>query len=224
MSLDNVSQSDTLLKLVDGGKLGDDQLANCISWLNPEELARYRRFIKPQRQQQFLIGRGLLRLMLSELLGVRPMAISLSERDGNAPVLNWPTSAPFFSISHSGPWIACALSQSMAVGLDIEVKNLSRDLNALAAHAFDDIEREQFSKLSGDERLQCFYELWSHKEARYKLFSNIDSNIDSINKSKNVSHCVALSHPELSVVLCSEHALSAPPQLAEVNCSTLFLD
>ena len=218
--LTNVSQSDILLWLIDGRKLGDDQLVRCICWLNPAELARYRRFIRPQRQRQFLIGRSLLRAALSKLLGVEPMDISLSERDANAPFLNWPTSASFFSISHSGPWVSCVVSQHIVVGLDIEMKNPDRDLDALAAHVFDETEMEQLSKLIGDERLKCFYELWSHKEARYKLFSNVDSN----NKSKSAGYCIALTHPELSVVLCSQDILSVPPPIVEVSFSMLISD
>lgn len=221
MSATHVSQSDTLLWLIDGRKLADDQLRRCICWLNPEELARYDRFIRPQRQRQFLIGRSLLRAALGTLLKVAPMHISLSERVGNAPVLNWPTSVPFFSISHSGPWVACLVSENIAMGLDIEMKNPDRDLDALAAHAFDQAEMAQFSKLTGqEERLNCFYELWSYKEARYKLHSNIDLN----NMSKNLDHCIVFAHPELSVVLCSQDLLTVPLPLVEVNFSTLISD
>ena len=218
MSLTTAPQSGSVLWLIDGRKLSDDQLERCIFWLNTEELARYRRFIRSQRQRQFLIGRSLLRAALGKLCKVAPSDISLSERIANAPLLNWPTTAPFFSISHSGPWVACAVSQNFAVGLDIEVKNPIRDLDALAAHAFDETEMAQFSQLVGDERLNFFYELWSHKEARYKLLSNIDSN----NKSKSTAHCIALRHPELSVVLCSHDILTEPPPIVEVDFSMLI--
>ena len=222
MMLTNVLNSDILLWLIDGRKLADDRLAHCISWLNPEELARYRCFIRPQRQRQFLIGRSLLRTALSTLLKVTPTDISLIERAANAPLLHCSPSTPFFSISHSGPWVICAVSPHSVVGIDIEMKNPDRDLDAIAAHAFDETEVEQLSKLIGDERLKYFYELWSHKEAYYKLFSNVDSNKDSNNKVESGGHCIALTHPELSVVLCSQDVLRVPPVLVEVNFSTLI--
>ena len=224
--LTNVPNSDILLWLIDARKLADDQLAHCICWLNPEELARYRRFIRPQRQRQFLIGRCLLRAALSKLLKLAPTDISLTESAANAPLLHCSPSTPFFSISHSGPWVICAVSPHCVVGIDIEMKNPDRDLDAIAAHAFDETEVEQLSKLIGDERLKYFYELWSHKEAYYKLLSNVDSNKDSNKDSKNKvesgGHCIALTHSELSVVLCSQDVLRVPPVLVEVNFSTLI--
>lgn len=230
----HVSQPDISLLLLDGRELSDEHLVPCISWLNPEELSRYHRFIRPQRQRQFLIGRSLLRLALGKLLGVTPARISLRERDGNAPVVNWPTPAPFFSISHSGAWVACAISRHFAVGLDIEVENPKRDLDALAQQVFDAPELEQLSKLSGHEKLKFFYELWSHQEARYKLRSNLKTKIDSNGtstidtkfrskyQSEEVEHFVVFAHPELSVVLCGELALPELPKLTEVSWPTLF--
>lgn len=193
--------------------LSEQELAGLFLLLSPAETLRYRRFVRPQRQRQFLIGRSLLRLALGKLLGVPPVGISLSERAGNAPLLNWPAPAPFFSISHSGPWVACAVSQDSAVGLDIEMKDPGRELEALAAQAFDQDEMSRFNKLAVHERLTGFYELWSSKEARYKLASSINSN----SYSNEAAHCLCFAHPELSVVLCSEFALSESPSLVEVT-------
>jgi 4'-phosphopantetheinyl transferase len=79
---------------------------------------------------------------------------------------------PGFSIAHSGRWVACAVSAQTALGLDIEMKDGARDLNALAAQAFDSVEMSQWERLQGlpgDQRVEGFYRLWSEKEARFKL-------------------------------------------------------
>lgn len=191
--------------LVDGRTVGDDILARYVAWLNPAELERYQCFVRPERQRQFLIGRVLLRLALGNLLNVQAASISLTERSGNAPLLNWPKPAPGFSLSHSGPWVACAVSAQTALGLDIEVKNAARDLTLLSEQAFDADDIAWIHAQPDDRRVAAFYGLWSSKEARYKLAS-------SHNLTSGAS-CIVLSHPDISMALCSALSLMAVPKL-----------
>lgn len=186
--------------------MSDEQLLAHLAWLNSDEVARYRSFIRPERQRQFLIGRSLLRYKLGKLLGVRPEAISFSERPGYAPLLNWMGAAPEFSLSHSGPWIACAISTQTALGLDIEVMNSERDLLALSEQALDADDVTLIKGLQGKARVMAFYECWSKKEARYKLASMCGSESED--------NCIKLSHPEISIVLCSALPLAETPMLA----------
>jgi 4'-phosphopantetheinyl transferase len=187
--------------LFDGRTVGDQELLPRLDWLNAAETERYRRFVRPERQRQFLIGRILLRLALGELLGVQPRTISLTERPNQAPLLNWPLPAPGFSLSHSGPWIACAVSAQTALGLDIEVMNPDRDLVALSEQAFDADDTATVEALQGDAKVTMFYRLWSKKEARYKLVSGAGRfAVDSYH---------VLAHPDISIVLCSEYPLDS---------------
>lgn len=185
--------------LVDSRTVDDEKLLQHISWLNADELQRYQRFLRLERQRQFLTGRILLRFALGKLLGVAPASISLSERPGHAPLLNWPQSAPGYSISHSGPWVACAVSAHTSLGLDIELLDAERDLPALAEQAFDADVAALLGSKTGCDRVHAFYALWSEKEARYKLASTtgISSN----------GSCIGLPHADLSIVLCSAQPL-----------------
>lgn len=187
--------------LVDGRTVGDDELARYAAWLNPAEAERYQRFVRSERQRQFLIGRVVLRLALGRLFGVQADTISLIERPGYAPILNWAEPVPGFSLSHSGPWVACAVSAQTALGLDIEVMDPSRDFVALSEQAFDADEIAWFNAQPAKARAAAFYELWSIKEANYKLAAT--------NGLKTGENCIALSHPDISVVLCSAVPLAA---------------
>jgi 4'-phosphopantetheinyl transferase len=190
--------------LVDGRTVDDEIiLLSCLGWLNPAETERYRRFLRPERQRQFLIGRILLRHALGDLLEVPPQKISLTERVTQAPLLNWPSPTPGFSLSHSGPWIACAVSMQTMLGLDVEMKNADRDLIALGEQAFDAGDAALIKAKQGEDRIAIFYELWSKKEASYKLASTCGSNVNE--------NYIVLSHPEISIVLCSEQPLAAAP-------------
>lgn len=175
--------------------MGDELFLPFFCWLTAAEVERYRRFVRPERQRQFLIGRLLLRHALGNLLGVHPQAISLTERPGLAPLLNWESSPHGFSLSHSGPWIACAVSAQTALGLDIEMMDSQRDLVALGEQVFDAAEAAAISALADDVRAAAFYELWSRKEASYKLASTSTTGMEE--------NWFVLAHPDISIVLCS---------------------
>ena len=190
--------------LVDARAVGNEELVSFHSLLSASEAARFQRFMRRQRQRQFLIGRVLLRIALGKLLNMATDTINFAERSGQAPQLILPDPAlgmPGFSLSHSGDWVACAVSADTALGLDIEVIDPARDINALAGQAFDAGQAACLRKLDGPARLAAFYRMWSEQEARYKLGACASPS------------CIALAHASLSIVLCSAQPFSAAPTL-----------
>ena len=145
----------------------------------------------------------LLRTVLAQALGVPPAIIVLEERAGQAPRLLSPAGAVHFSLSHSGHWIACAVSRQTALGLDIEVMNAKRDVLALARQAFGDAVANHLAAMPREQQLASFYRRWSEYEARYKL--GVEAG--------EAASCVALAHAELSIVLCSAAPLAQRPVL-----------
>ena len=191
--------------LVDSSVLDDAALTPLLDWLGASELARYRQFARPQRRRQFLVGRVLLRQALAPLLGMSARAIALLEQRGAAPRLVLPAGAQAgFSISHSGPWVACAVSADTALGLDIEMFDAARDLTALAAQAFDAHTCAWLEARPPQERVGDFYRLWSAQEARIKL-------------GVEGGHASVLDHPQLAIALCSAAPLSMPARLVVAN-------
>lgn len=194
-----------LIWLADASAMTDASQQRHLAWLTPGELARHGRFVREQRRRQFVAGRVLLRMALAPLLRVPPEKVLLEERNGQSPRLLAPVAgcaAPGFSISHSGRWVACAVGEQ-AVGLDIEVRDSSRDLSALAKQAFDADEMARWQQMQRWEdaaRVEGFYRLWSEKEARFKLGLAVGG------------HCIAVPHEELSVVLCTAVELTGAPQ------------
>jgi 4'-phosphopantetheinyl transferase len=185
--------------LLDAGALAEETLASCSGWLDTSEHQRLARFIRPARRRQFLAGRALARQALGLVLGTRPEAVRLQDRPGCAPALVSPAAGTAgFSISHSGRWVACAVSASSKVGLDIELVDPGRDIDALAAQAFDERQQAWLAARPQDTRLRDFYSLWSAAEARFKLGMPAETTFD-------------LSTPELSIVLCSDEVLSLAP-------------
>ena len=176
-----------LLARTDG--LDDARLAYYGEWLSAGE--RERTFVRPARRRQFIAARALLRIGLGTMLHVPPHAVVLGGRAGSAPWLIAPgVPMPGLSVSHSGHWVACALSGDAPLGLDIELPDPARDVAALAEHAFDTATCARLAVLPEDERRRAFHAAWCGQEARVKL-------------GLEGAACVELAHPELAIVICS---------------------
>lgn len=204
--------SATLLWLTDAGALPEARLKGFAAWLGEGERIRCARFPRAQRRRQFIVGRALLRLALGRLLDVAPGSIVLRERPDNAPALETPAPDGLgFSISHSGPWVACAASLEGAVGLDIERIDLRRDALALARQALGPQALARLRGYEGEERSHAFYRMWCLHEARIKLGG--PSAADYF-----------FERPGLALALRCARPLPAPPAPRMVELERLAMD
>ncbi|HEY0061238.1 MAG TPA: 4'-phosphopantetheinyl transferase superfamily protein [Telluria sp.] len=191
-----------LVWLVDGAALDDAQLAGYLHWLSPSEQTRYGAFVRRERRRQFVIGRVLLRQMLGRLLDLPAEGVVLQERTAAAPQLDHPAAAAIgLSISHSGPWVACAASLDSKVGLDIEVVDPARDIGALAEQAFTQEERDWLAARPLASRTRDFYDMWCAQEARIKL------------GRASALHTAALGTAQLAIALCCSTVQTQAPAL-----------
>jgi 4'-phosphopantetheinyl transferase len=187
--------------LLDSRTIDPAALATYEAWLGASERQRLAGFARQERRTQFVLGRALLRCALAPALGLESATIPLIERHANAPLLDVPRPA-FFSISHSGPWIACAVSASTPLGLDIERIDAARDIAALAAQVCDAPQQVMLASLPAAQQARAFYQIWSTAEARVKL--GVPAAGESV-----------LPHPALSIVLCSAQPLPHAPVLLD---------
>ena len=189
----------TLLWLTDAGALPDATLEAYRGWLGEGERLRCARFVRAERRRQFIAGRALLRLALGRLLDLPPRSIVLRERPGNAPALDMPAPAGIgFSISHSGPWVACAATTEGALGLDIERIDQRRDVLAIARQAFGPAAVARLRECEGKDRAHAFYRMWCLHEAQVKLGSAGEAEY-------------VFEQPGLALALRSAHPLPAKP-------------
>ena len=194
-----------LLWLADTALLDDDWFAAGAAWLNDAERVRHERFLRAERRRQFVAGRVLLRMALGELLGVAAHAVAMTERPGNAPALAFPERPGLgLSISHSGQWVACAVSLTGPVGLDIERIDPARDVLAIAEQAFGPEEAGQLRALDAAARADAFYRMWCRYEAHIKL------------GGKGV-HDIFHAFPGLALVLSSMAALDVEPAMIDLR-------
>lgn len=176
------------------------ELLSMLDRLGPTERVRYQGFVRELRRSQFLAGRLLLRDAVAQTLGCSTADISLLERAGLAPLLfvGGRQHDCGFSISHSANWVACACSATARLGLDIELLNARRDVRALAARSFDAQDMDWF--LNQPDQVAAFYQLWSRKEARFKLQQNHSKPL--------IEYGVEVAHPAVSVVVVADREIS----------------
>ena len=91
-----------------------DELSAWESWLTEEKRRRLSRLPEKKRKLS-LCGDGLARQMLGEVLDIAPADIVFTYTESGKPL----TAGAFFSISHSGDTVGCAVSDR-EVGLDVE--------------------------------------------------------------------------------------------------------
>lgn len=157
--------------------MSGDDLDFFANRLSASERSRCARFARRERQRQFLLGRALLRVAVARLTGLSPDAFDVIERAGDAPRITVPAgrcSIPYFSLSHSGEWIGCAISSNARLGLDIEAVDPARDILAASQIGFHAEEHAWLLRQPDSTRLSAFYELWCSREALYKLQSGLE--------------------------------------------------
>ena len=143
-----------------------------LDWLSDGELARYQNITSLLRKSQFLAGHYLVRKMAS--------------RAFNNPLSDWTycqdadrmrrlrcnkdaQSELYVSISHSGNWIAAAISHA-PIGIDIETFSKQRDFIAIANHVFSAAEISYLDSCRSEDLKQNFYLYWTLKESAAKQY------------------------------------------------------
>lgn len=84
------------------------------------------------------------------------------------PALSWPALPLDFNLSGSGDWLAMAVSDGAAVGVDIQYCDPGREVMTLARRFFRDEEVAQLQACAPSQRSDRFYDYWTLKEAHIK--------------------------------------------------------
>jgi 4'-phosphopantetheinyl transferase len=133
-----------------------------------DEADRASRFHFEPDRRRWLAGRAWVRRTLGAALGLAPHALALSPGPHGKPrVVDAP---PGFDCnwSHSGDWIALAISDSTPVGVDLELIRAGFPALEVAESFFTTAETAALARTRSPERERLFLRLWSAKEALMK--------------------------------------------------------
>ena len=216
--MNDCARPSATLWLLNASQVQEDDLAFFAGRLGASEAQRSSRFIRQERQRQFLLGRMLLRIAVADLTGLSVNEIHVNERPGNSPRLIFVGRRPLlanFSLSHSREWVACATSAQATLGLDIEVMDPRRDIFGISKIAFQPREHSWLKSQPKAERTSAFYSLWSAREALFKLQCNLGREFaglslfgDNNPLQSNGWHRYQLTMGNLSVEIFSDRQLS----------------
>lgn len=109
-----------------------------------------------------------MRGVLSNYTDTAPARLTISRGTQGKPALAWPSLALDFNVSGSGDWLAMAVSDGAAVGIDIEYCDPGRDVMTLARRFFRAAEVAELQACAAEQRSDRFYDYWTLKEARIK--------------------------------------------------------
>lgn len=146
----------------------DASLAGAIvGWLSPAELARAARFGRDALRRRYVVGRGMVRAVLADVLGVPPGDVPIARGRRGRPTLGGPD-APDFNVSHTGNVLLAAVGRGVTVGVDVERGARAIPVAALARRCLTAAERAELVPLDPEGARRRVLRLWTCKEAMSK--------------------------------------------------------
>lgn len=138
--------------------------------LDDEERTRVSRFHFEKHRRNFVVGRGVLRLLLSRYLGTQPEDVRFEYGAQGKPVLGGEHRAAWlrFNASHSGEMALYAFVRDCDVGVDVEVIKGDFATEEIAERYFSAPEIEALRALPLMEKPAAFFRFWTRKEAYIK--------------------------------------------------------
>lgn len=131
--------------------------------LSCQEKARVKRYRFERHQNQFIITRAILRILIGELLQQDPNNLIFEYTDLGQPRLAC-SEELYFSVSYSQHKVLYAFCKHPNIGIDIEYQ---RDLNIdwIAARYFSNKENQALKLLNPLQKQAAFFRGWTQKEA-----------------------------------------------------------
>ena len=136
-----------------------------LAVLSGDEQRKAREKVGAHRRDEYVCGRGLLRHLLQEATGLPADSHVISLTDEGKPTC---IGGPGVSVSHARGIVACAVTLTGDVGIDVEYVDENRDVERLAMEYFSPGENEWLRGQSSNS----FFMLWVLKEAWLKAIGS----------------------------------------------------
>ena len=138
--------------------------------LDPDELERASRFHFEKHRRHFIVGRGVLRQVLSHYLEAKPETFRFAYGAFGKPALSsaYESSRLRFNMSHSHGVALFAVAADKELGIDVEHVRANFASAEIARRFFARSEVETFEELPLEEQVAAFFRCWTRKEAYIK--------------------------------------------------------
>jgi len=133
--------------------------------LTPDEIQRADRFISDKVRDDFILGRGFLRVILGEHISADPAAVHFAYGTRGKPSLVG--SVVRFNLSHADDMLLLGVSDDRELGVDVERIRPMANMDTVARSNFSPLEQRVYFAQDA-QQLQVFYTCWTRKEAYIK--------------------------------------------------------
>ncbi len=138
--------------------------------LSRSERERAARFHFEQDRSRYIVGRGLLRTVLGQYLGISPGEVPLVYGPNGKPLLGsaGERASLYFNLAHAQNLALLAVTITAEVGVDVEFVRPLRDAGELVRRFFSARENAAFEMVDTSLKPAAFFNLWTRKEAWLK--------------------------------------------------------
>jgi 4'-phosphopantetheinyl transferase len=136
--------------------------------LSQDELARADSFYFCRDRRRFVVGRGIVRVLLGGYLDRDPVSLVFSYGEHGRPALD----GVAFNVSHSAEHAVIAISDRGDVGIDIEELRPEPAEEQVAERFFSPLEVSKLRRLPREEQPRAFLNCWTRKEAFIKALGD----------------------------------------------------
>lgn len=136
--------------------------------LSGDERQRAQRFRFERDRRRFVVGRGLLRILLARYLRCPPHAVRLSYSAHGKPAVVEPATLLAFNLAHSHELALYAFAWGRRVGVDVERMRSDLADEQIAQRFFAPGEVAALRCVPPHERTAAFFRCWTRKEAFVK--------------------------------------------------------
>jgi 4'-phosphopantetheinyl transferase len=147
--------------------LGRANAGHLFDMLAPDERARAARYRLERDRRRFVVGRGLLRLLLGRYLQTAPERVDIRYEAAGRPYVAAPDPIQF-SLSHSAELALYAFARHRPIGIDVEQALDRPDALRVAERFFSRRESAALRALPADRQVEGFLNCWTRKEAYLK--------------------------------------------------------
>ena len=148
----------------------DAVIAQLQTLLSADEVQRAARFHFSADQRRYIVGRGVLRMLLGRYLASDPQTLRFDYNAYGKPQLASPIDEASlqFNLSHSGAMALYAFARHCQLGIDLEQIRPDIEWATLTSQVFSRQEQQAFAALPLEERVAAFFRGWTRKEAFIK--------------------------------------------------------
>jgi 4'-phosphopantetheinyl transferase len=148
------------------------QIEQFAATLATDEQQRAGRFHFERDRRRFIVGRGILRMILGYYLSLSPSRVQFSYGARGKPALAETFGGAgeqlCFNLAHSGEIAVYAMLHNQEIGVDVEQIRPMPDLEQIAGRFFAAQEQATLLRLPVEQRQDAFFNCWTRKEAYIK--------------------------------------------------------